>query len=200
MKFRTRYLIQPKFQLMFSGLLVLIALIFSVLVGIMIYYLVLANNSIFVKYQLHSTPEFLSLLNKERSWILLTWVLSFSSVALILFIGGIFLSHKMAGPMFAFIREMQKLKEGDLTAHLTLRKRDEFKELKAPFNLWIEKLRKMTEQDIDVFKKMTHEIAILISQMKNQNADEKDIYELKHILDQLNETIVKKEIQLMGKN
>src|SRR3989338_3265541 len=137
MKFRTHYLIHPKFQLAFSGLLVLIAFICAVLVGIVIYQLIYSNTLLFVKYNLHTDPDFLALLAKERKVVLVAWAGSFLSVALLLFIAGIFLSHKMAGPIYAFNRELQKLQKGDLTAHLELRKRDEFKELKVPFNHWV---------------------------------------------------------------
>lgn len=199
MKFRARFLIQPKFQLAFSGLLVLIACIAAILVGIVIYQLIYANTLLFVKYNLHMDPDFLALLAKERKVIMGAWIGSFLSVALLLFIAGIFLSHKMAGPLYAFKRELQKLQKGDLTAHLELRKRDEFKELKVPFNHWVQSLQKMTEQDIEKMSPLIKDIASLISQMMQQKAEEKDISEMKQLLNSLNEIIRQKEKQLNGK-
>ncbi len=199
MKFRTRYLIQPKFQLAFSGLLVLIAFISAVLVGIVIYQLIYANNLLFVKYNLHTDPDFLVLLAKERKVIMIAWMGSFLSVAVLLFIAGIFLSHKMAGPIYAFNRELQKLQKGNFTAHLELRKKDEFKELKIPFNHWVQSLQKMTEQDIEKISPLIKDVASLLSQMMQQKADEKDIGEMRALLNQLNEMTHQKEKQLSGK-
>ena len=198
MKFRTRYLIQPKFQLAFSGLLVLIAFISAVLVGIVIYQLIYANNLLFVKYNLHTDPDFLALLAKERKVIFVAWIGSFLSIAILLFIAGIFLSHKMSGPIYAFNRELRKLQKGDLTAHLELRKRDEFKELKIPFNHWVESLQKMTEQDIEKISPLIKDVASILSQMMQQKAEEKDIGEMKKLLNQLNEMVRHKEKQLNG--
>lgn len=169
MKPRTRYLIQPKFQLLFSAILVGIALLSALLVGFTIYLLIYMNNLTFVKYNLHMTPEFLTLLHKQGRIVVMAWIGSFSVVAVALFVTGIFLSHRMAGPLFAFTREMRKLKEGDLSAHLEFRKKDEFKELKIPFNQWVDYLQRMTLQDIDKISKLSHSLKTLIEQIQKES-------------------------------
>jgi len=198
MKFRTQYLIQPKFQLVFSALLVFIALISAALVGIVIYQLIYANNLVFVKYNVHLNPEFMSLLAKERKIILLAWILSFLSVALILLVAGIFLSHKMAGPLYALTREMGKLKMGNLTAYLKLRKRDEFNQLKAPFNQWVDALRKMTINDIEKIDLIKKDLDELIRKMREQNLDTQEISKIEALLTSLDTLREKKEAQLAG--
>src|SRR3989338_9532013 len=149
MKLRTRYLVQPKFQLLFSGILAGIALIVAVAVGAIIYVLIYSHNLIFVKYNVHTSPEFLDLLIRQGKMVTTTWILSFSAVAIILFVAGMFLSHRMAGPLYALLREMKKIKEGKLNARLTLRKRDDFKNLKSPFNQWVETLQHEAEHDVE---------------------------------------------------
>src|SRR3989338_9951789 len=124
MKLRTRYLIQPKFQLLFSGILILIALVCAILVGVVVYILIYTNNLIFVKYNIHTSPEYLTLLAKQGRVVIVAWLASFGAVAIVLFVAGIFLSHRMTGPLYALMREMKKLREGGLSAHLALRKRD----------------------------------------------------------------------------
>jgi methyl-accepting chemotaxis protein len=195
--FRTRYLIQPKFQLLFAAILVFIALLCAVFSGFAIYLLIYMNNLTFVKYNLHTTPEFLSLLHKQGNIVVVAWIASFSVVALILFIAGIFLSHRMAGPIFAFMREMKKLKEGDLTAHLELRKKDEFKELKAPFNQWVEYLQHMTLQDIDKISKLSRDLESLIGQIQKETpaAQTED---LSHALKAIRSFLKEKETSLAG--
>lgn len=198
MRFRTHYLIQPKFQLLFSALLIVIALVAAILVGIAIYKLIETNNFIFVKYNVHATPEFLNLLAKERQVILISWVLSFLSVALILLCVGIFLSHKMAGPLFALTREMNKLKTGDLTAHLELRKRDEFAELKKPFNLWVDAMKKMAIQDISKIDQLLQALSKMIQNMQDQKIPDSEISDIQRLISTLEKIKETKENQLEG--
>lgn len=197
--FRTRYLIHPKFQLLFSGILVLIALLSALLVGFTIYLLIYMNNLTFVKYNLHMTPEFLTLLHKQGRVVIGAWIGSFSVVAIILFITGIFLSHRMAGPLFAFTREIKKLKKGDLTAHLELRKRDEFKELKAPFNQWVECLQHMALQDIEKISKLSRDLEALIAQIQKE-APSADTQELSEALRAIQSFLKEKESALQSAN
>lgn len=196
MKFRTRYLIHPKFQLLFSAMLILIALICALWVGAIIYILIYTNNLIYVKYNIHTSPQFLSLLVKQGRIVVVAWIASFAIIAVILFIAGIFLSHRMAGPLFALTREMKKLKEGDLTAHLRLRKRDEFKELKAPFNQWVESMRKMTFEDINTMSNFRDDLKHFIEELKQQHAKIEDISKLQSLLTLLEEMIREKNHQL----
>ena len=44
------------------------------------------------------------------------------------------LSHRVAGPIYAFNEAIMKVHQGDLTPHLRLRKKDEFKEVAESIN------------------------------------------------------------------
>ena len=195
-KFRTRYLIQPKFQLLFSGLLILIAFVCAILVGGCIYILVYTHNLIFVRYNVHTSPAYLTLLNKEGSLIVFAWIASFLIVALILFIAGIFLSHRISGPLYALMREMRKLKEGNLTAHLTLRKKDEFKELKIPFNQWVDSFRKMTFDDIQKMNELYQGLEDLLRKLEKDQASVEDTSQIKNTLSSLSILMQEKNRQL----
>jgi len=191
-KLRTRYLIQPRFQILYSCMLVLIALICAIFVGAVIYLLIYSNNLIFVKYQLHTTPEYLNLLMKQNKLVLFAWVGSFVCVAIVLFIAGIFLSHRMAGPIYALMREMKKLLKGDLSAHLQFRKGDEFKNLKIPFNHWVDKLRKENSNDIEKMTRIKESLLKLISSLESKNGDPSEIESLKATLDNLDQMLAEK--------
>jgi len=193
MKLRTRYLIQPKFQLLFSSILILIALVCAILVGVVVYILIYTNNLIFVKYNIHTSPEYLTLLAKQGRVVIVAWLASFGAVAIVLFVAGIFLSHRMTGPLYALMREMKKLREGDLSAHLALRKRDEFKELKAPFNRWVEYFRKVNQKDIEQITIISGELKSLIETLKSKNAQPSDIAILEETLENLNHLLAEKE-------
>ena len=48
-------------------------------------------------------------------------------LALLIFIGGIFVSHKIAGPMYRFEKSAEAICEGDLSVNFNVRKGDEMK-------------------------------------------------------------------------
>jgi len=48
--------------------------------------------------------------------------------------GSLRASHKIAGPIYVFSREVAKLGDGDLTAHISLRRKDMFKDAAAEMN------------------------------------------------------------------
>ena len=55
--------------------------------------------------------------------------------------GSLVSSHKIAGPVYVIVREMEKLAEGDLTARVHLRKKDMFKIEAVAINQCIEELQ-----------------------------------------------------------
>lgn len=55
--------------------------------------------------------------------------------------GSLKASHKIAGPIYVIVQQMEKLAEGDLTARIRLRKKDMFKLEAVAINQCIEELR-----------------------------------------------------------
>jgi methyl-accepting chemotaxis protein len=68
--------------------------------------------------------------------------------------GSLKASHKVAGPVYAIVQQMEKLAEGDLTARVRLRKKDMFKLEAVTINQCIEELQ---EHLLDV-KKIAQEL------------------------------------------
>ena len=50
---------------------------------------------------------------------------------------SLFLSHRIAGPLFRFERSVEEITRGNLTLHITLRKKDEGKELAGLMNTMV---------------------------------------------------------------
>ena len=73
-------------------------------------------------------------------------------ILLLVFIGwgSIFLTHKIAGPLFRFTKTFQSLSQGDLTLRIQLRKWDEAKGLALEFNQMMLAL----DQKISTVKKL----------------------------------------------
>lgn len=55
--------------------------------------------------------------------------------------GSLLSSHKIAGPVYVIVRQMEKLAEGDLTARVKLRKNDMFRFEAVAINQCIEELQ-----------------------------------------------------------
>ena len=66
---------------------------------------------------------------------------------------GIRFSHRVAGPIYAFNRHLNWIKEGIYHRDLRLREKDEFKNLARVFNVTQSALRQRVEQTIDVCDK-----------------------------------------------
>ena len=97
-------------------------------------------------------------------------------VALI-FLGGIFLSHKIAGPLYRFEKSANAIKEGNLRASFRIRKGDELQETAAV----LEEMAKSLRHDIE---KIKHGIARLKG----------EIHALKGSIDPGKESILKSTI------
>lgn len=66
--------------------------------------------------------------------VILTNIITLAIVTVIVVFTVLYLSHKIAGPMFRFEKDMSTVKEGDLTLRVFLRKKDQFTELSESFN------------------------------------------------------------------
>ncbi len=78
-------------------------------------------------------------------------------IPLLVFIawGTIFLSHKIAGPLYRFDQCFKKIKNGDLTTRAHLRKKDEAQWLSKSFN----EMATSLDEDIGTLKNKAAEIA-----------------------------------------
>ncbi len=69
--------------------------------------------------------------------------------------GSLKSSHKVAGPVFVFSREVARLCRGDLTAHIRLRDKDMFQDTAAELNASFSELRAR----IDVIKAIASDLS-----------------------------------------
>ncbi|MCB1152577.1 MAG: hypothetical protein H6684_05490 [Deltaproteobacteria bacterium] len=67
---------------------------------------------------------------------------------------GIRFSHRIVGPIYAFNRNMNWVKEGNYTRDLKLRDGDEFQNLAITFNAMQSALRRRTRDDLDTVERV----------------------------------------------
>jgi methyl-accepting chemotaxis protein len=85
----------------------------------------------------------------------------------VIFIGGIFISHRIAGPMYHFEKSAQAIRDGNLNVNFNVRKTDEMKDAALSLEEMVESLRK----DMKAMKMLaedgkTEEIKTILSKYK----------------------------------
>lgn len=73
--------------------------------------------------------------------------------------GSLFASHKIAGPVYVMVRQIEKLAEGDLTARVRLRRKDAFQVEAVAINQCIEELQNHL-----------HEVSALARELEQQDS------------------------------
>ena len=83
----------------------------------------------------------------------------------IIFLAGIFISHKIAGPMYRFERSAEAVKDGNLKIHFKLRKGDEMRKTASVLESMVESLR----HDISSIKQAEEELKIEVEKIPGNN-------------------------------
>jgi len=140
---RSIYLVNPKFQLSFSFKICLLVFISSLIYPFTIYDL-LTN---FISFAAQKSPELAQQFQDKRQAlivILSLWQLGFT---VLVFIICIFISHKIAGPLYKLQKFFQSYREGNSLGQLYFRKGDYFPELAEDYNDTIEFVNEIRQSD-----------------------------------------------------
>ncbi len=138
---RKVYLINPRFQLRFTGVMTGIAF-----AAILIFFI--ANTYFFYTLQQLGREaelgpayfQFLAGQQEKMNWIFLAT----SVVALLaMLVGGLWLSHRVAGPLYRFTRHLEQVGESGELRTVKFRKGDFFPEIADVFNRYMERLKKV---------------------------------------------------------
>lgn len=127
---RNTYLINPRFQVRFSLYVCGLVFISSLIYPLTIYDLFTS----FIDSVSPTAPAAAAQLAEKRSdliFVLALWQVGFSALV---FIGCIFFSHKIAGPMFKLQKFLREKIEGSEHGKLFFRKGDYFHEIADDFN------------------------------------------------------------------
>lgn len=76
----------------------------------------------------------------------------------IIFLISLFISHRMAGPIYRFEQSARALAEGDLTHRVVLRTGDELLELQEEFNRMAQSLQDRVRQERQVLERLAQEM------------------------------------------
>lgn len=145
-------LLNRKFQLKYCFMLVGVSSIISVALG---WFLVqqMRENSRMLQLEAELDEAFQAQLAAADAQNVLVMVGAFVLFNVALFFLGVFITHRMAGPIFVFRRYLLALSEGRVPVIRQLRKGDEFHELHEALQEACDAIEGRTETDIDLLNR-----------------------------------------------
>jgi len=181
---RKTLLVSKDFQIRFIALIALLSIIFALVVGT-ITYIFIAQSP---------TKNFLGKLFKvstQEKIFIAAMTLSSVLALIIIIIIGLFISHKIAGPLYRITKYMHRLADGDLSFEVKLRKNDEFADLAEEFDKTVKRLRMRMEVLLEIVKDMDKKYNELLNALKKDDKKliEKGLEELSGHVKVLDEAV-----------
>ena len=172
---RSIFLINRKFQIRFS------VYVCSWLLAVSFVYPWIVKNlfDYFIRYLARDPsgppPEILVQTQRE----VLATLLSFQVLLLMsTFLISIFMSHRVAGPLYKLRMFINRAKEGDLSEDLYFRKNDHFSEIAEDYNGMIHEMKSHLKRNSEALDQAAHRVGLL-----TENAQPKDKAELASLSD-----------------
>ena len=185
---RRTYLIKTGLQLRYMGIIISTMLLVAFGVGWIIYHTSWS--------QIANTPDLtldkLSDIFDSVNMLLTRWIVVFVFVIAIL---SIFVSHKIAGPVYRLEETTRTIASGDLTQKIHLRHGDELKDLQDAFNTMSDSLAKMVAKDREVIAKLITAGNQLRESVQKKNLDPK---QLESVADELHNIIEELKLVTTG--
>jgi methyl-accepting chemotaxis protein len=94
----------------------------------------------------------LAQLEALRSQVLQQLIISHVGAILVVFVISVFMSHRIAGPLYKLRKYFEELGKGNLNQHLVFRKTDYFQPLAQDYNRMVEGLRTIIQKDADAVR------------------------------------------------
>ncbi|MBU1196825.1 MAG: methyl-accepting chemotaxis protein [Proteobacteria bacterium] len=94
--------------------------------------------------------------------IILTSLITLGIVSIFAVVLLLFISHKIAGPLFRFEKDVRRIADGDLTVQINLRQKDQLKDLANALNIMVQSF----SIKLDAISTSLNEIQILHAQDK----------------------------------
>lgn len=158
---RSVFLINPRFQLRFS-------LIFAgiVFIASLIYPLIFID---FVNELITDTPALKDSALQAKKELLLFLIPIQLLFAILIFIVSIFMTHKIAGPMYKLKNHLADIRQGDGITPLGFRQGDHFHDVAEEVSLFLESIETNQESDF----RYLEEISTYISNLTNVIPEDK---------------------------
>lgn len=177
-KFRRRqYFIQKDYQFKFILKFCLIVLSGSIISTAFLFFF--AQGTLTSSFE-HSRLVIRNTATAIMPAVILTNVLTLLVITFATTVVVLFISHKIAGPMFRFEKELKDIGQGDLAKKVTLRKKDQFTNLADSLNI-------MTAALHEKIVSTQAEVAQLIELASEEKAPQGLVEGLDHLHKSLNQ-------------
>lgn len=185
---RTKYLIASKLQLRYVGIILILMFVTALICSYFVYYTVMVMMGEKLA-NVYPQGRLIAIINTVNIRMLLTLLLVTPVVAAI----GIYLSHKIAGPIYRIERFLGDMAGGNISQRISLRRGDELVSIADKINVLIDSLK----GTIGDQKMSMNKIIIELSELKKM-ADAKpvDISVLDKNIDRLQAKVKELESQL----
>ncbi len=154
---RRNYLINREFQFRYIGRMIIGIIVMAMIVSFTVYYTTWARIMDEFYNVARIASRFAPLFNSINQTLLV--ILLVFLVLVVIF--SVFISHRIAGPIYRFEKTLQAIAGGDMTMRVDLRKRDEFKQLADAMNEMVGELRNslssnrtLIEEMISIFERI----------------------------------------------
>ncbi|MFW6134534.1 MAG: HAMP domain-containing protein [Elusimicrobiota bacterium] len=127
---RKNYLTEKKYQIKYTSVIILAMLIVAVVIGAATYWDISSNLSV---------EQAIDLMQWDKYIIRIILLIAAASIA------GIFLSHKIIGPIHRLEDAIEELNNGEFDVKLKLRSGDEFSNLAEQVNTLSTRLKKYSK-------------------------------------------------------
>lgn len=133
---RTKYLVSTKLQLRYVGIILLLMLVTALICSYIIYYtiMVLMGEKL---SNVYPQGRLIAIINMVNLKILLSLLLITPIVTVI----GVYLSHKIAGPIYRIEKFLGDMSSGNLASRIVLRKGDELMSVAEKINILNDSLK-----------------------------------------------------------
>ncbi|MEM7816571.1 MAG: methyl-accepting chemotaxis protein [Candidatus Aenigmatarchaeota archaeon] len=173
---RRNYFIEKSFQTKFILKFCLVVLVSFFIVGVLLFFLLQNSTTVVIentKVKVKTTADFILPILIQT--LIVVSIFSAILVSLI----TLFVSHKIAGPLYRLKREIKKLESGDLNADFRIRSTDQLQDLASA-------LKDMRETLVNNLVKIKQNYETL-SEALNKSYEQKE--QIKSKLEQLKESI-----------
>jgi len=140
---RTKYFIHKRFQLQYLGLFLVLSILIIVMASATVY----VSTYDVMKEKLENVypqSELRPIIRQTNFALFRNLILLIPVIA----VGSVYLSHKIAGPLYRIEKSIEQIAKGDLDLKVKLRKGDEFKEMAHALNHMISELKGIREKDL----------------------------------------------------
>ncbi len=163
---RTKYLVSTKFQLRYVGIILLLMLVTALICSYIIYYTVMVLMGEKLS-NVYPQGRLIAIINDLNLKILFSLLLITPIVTAI----GIYLSHKIAGPIYRIDKFLDDMVLGNLVSRIVLRKGDELMSVADKINILNDSLRATIGNQKSGMTKIAAELGQLKNMIDTKSGD-----------------------------